>query len=46
MATFLFLMILLAALALIVSLIAFNLSQRRKARLQNPHDSHHVHRKQ
>lgn len=37
MATFLFIMIVLALLALVV----FTLSQRKKARLQNPHDSYH-----
>ena len=43
MATFLFIMIALALAALVVTLIVFNLSQRRKARLQNPHDDHHHH---
>ena len=37
MATFLFIMIVLALLTLVV----FTLSQRKKARLQNPHDSYH-----
>ena len=44
MATFLFIMIvlaLLALLALVVTLVVFTLSQRKKARLQNPHDSYH-----
>ena len=35
MATFLFIMIVLAPL------VVFTLSQRKKARLQNPHDSYH-----
>lgn len=39
MATFLFIMIVLALLALVVTLAVFTLSQRKKARLQNPHDS-------
>ncbi len=43
MATFLFIMIALALLALVVSLVIFTLSQRRKARLQNPHDKPHRH---
>lgn len=38
MATFLFIMI---VLALVVTLVVFTLSQRKKARLQNPHDSYH-----
>ena len=38
MATFLFIMI---VLALLVTLVVFTLSQRKKARLQNPHDSYH-----
>ena len=38
MATFLFIMIVLALLALVVTLVVFTLSQRKKARLQNPHD--------
>ena len=29
------------ALALVVTLVVFTLSQRKKARLQNPHDSYH-----
>ena len=41
MATFLFIMIALALLALVVTLVVFTLSQRKKARLQNPHDSYH-----
>ena len=41
MATFLFIMIVLALLALVVTLGVFTLSQRKKARLQNPHDSYH-----
>ena len=41
MATFLFIMIVLALLALVVTLVVFTLSQRKKARLQNPHDSYH-----
>jgi len=40
MATFIFIMIALALLALVVTLIIFHLSQRKKARLQNPHDRH------
>ena len=28
-------------LALVVTLVVFTLSQRKKARLQNPHDSYH-----
>ena len=43
MATFLFSMIVLALLALVVTLVVFTLSQRKKARLQNPHDSYHGH---
>ena len=39
MATFLFIMIVLALLALVVTLVVF--TQRKKARLQNPHDSYH-----
>ena len=31
----------LALLALVVTLVVFTLSQRKKARLQNPHDSYH-----
>lgn len=42
MATFLFIMIVLALLALVVTLVVFTLSQRKKARLQNPHDSYHA----
>ena len=30
-----------AVLALVVTLVVFTLSQRKKARLQNPHDSYH-----
>lgn len=44
MATFLFIMIVLALVALValvVTLVVFTLSQRKKARLQNPHDSYH-----
>ena len=41
MATFLFIMIVLALLALVVTLVVFTLSQRKKARLQNPHDRYH-----
>ena len=41
MAIFLFIMIVLALLALVVTLVVFTLSQRKKARLQNPHDSYH-----
>lgn len=41
MATFLFIMIVLALLALVVTLVVFTLSQRKKARLHNPHDSYH-----
>ena len=40
MATFLFIMIVLALLALVVTLVVFTLSQRKKARLQNPPDSY------
>lgn len=40
MATFLFIMIVLALLALVVTLVVFTLSQRKKARL-HPHDSYH-----
>ena len=36
-----FIMIVLALLALVVTLVVFTLSQRKKARLQNPHDSYH-----
>ena len=41
MATFLFIMIVLALLALVVTLAVYTLSQRKTARLQNPHDSYH-----
>ena len=41
MATFLFIMIVLALLALVVTLVVFTLSQRKKARLQNPHERYH-----
>ena len=40
MATFLFIMIVLALLALVVTLVVFTLSQRKKARLHNPPDSY------
>ena len=42
MATCLFIMIVLALLALVVTLGVFTLSQRKKARLQNPHGSYHT----
>ena len=33
--------IIIPLLALVVTLVVFTLSQRKKARLQNPHDSYH-----
>lgn len=43
MATFLMIMIALAVLALLITLIVFSLGQRKKARLQNPHDDYRRH---
>ena len=43
MGTFIILMVCLAALALLITLIAFGINQRRKERLQNPHDDYPRH---
>lgn len=40
MGTFIIIMIVLAVLTLLITLIIFSLNQRRKARLQNPHDDY------
>ena len=41
MATFLFIMIVMGKLARDVTMGVITISQRKKARLQNPHDSYH-----
>ncbi len=40
MGTFIIIMVVLAGLTFLITLIIFGLNQRRKARLQNPHDDY------